>query len=129
MVRTKSLKINWYYSATVVTLVLLTAFFSVRDSLARIAWEKHGRADWAFRLVWRDVNLAMQLGNYYFNGGEYDLNKAEQAYKKAVAKDSVIFWGHYQLARIYFVQGKYDEAVQEADKELEGNPENLRALY
>src|SRR3989338_4731315 len=129
MVRTKNLQTNWYYLVIMGALVLLAAFFSVRDSLAGIAWEKHGRADWAFRLVWSDATLAMQLGNYYFNGGAYDLGKAEQAYKKAVAKDPVIFWGHYQLARIYFVRGEYDKAIREVEKELEGNPENLRALY
>src|SRR3989338_4757286 len=118
MVRTKNLQTNWYYLAIMGALVLLVAFFSVRDSLARIAWEKHGRADWAFRLVWKDANLAMQLGNYYFNGGEYDLQKAERAYKKAVRRDKAVFWGHYQLARIYFLRGQYEKALEETAKEL-----------
>lgn len=77
----------------------------------------------------RDVSLAMQIGNYYFGGGAYDLNAAEKAYKNAVAIDPKILWGHYQLARIYFVKGDKNKALEEINNELVANPENLRSLY
>ena len=78
----------------------------------------------------KDAAEAMRLGNYYFNGaGGYDLEKAERAFKKAIAMDSEILWGHYQLARVYFVKGEKDKALEEINKELEANPENLRSLY
>src|SRR3989338_3696743 len=78
----------------------------------------------------KDAAEAMRLGNYYFNGaGGYDLEKSEGAFKKAVAIDNEILWGHYQLARVYFEKGEKDKALEEINKELEANPENLRSLY
>jgi len=78
----------------------------------------------------KDAAEAMRLGNHYFNGpGGYDLDKAEAGFKEAVEIDSKILWGHYQLARVYFVKGEKDKALEEINKELEANPENLRSLY
>ena len=78
----------------------------------------------------KDAAEAVRLGNYYFNGaGGYDLEKAEAGFTKAVEIDPKILWGHYQLARVYFVKGEKDRALEEINKELEVNPENLRSLY
>ncbi|MBI2054951.1 MAG: tetratricopeptide repeat protein [Candidatus Sungbacteria bacterium] len=112
-----------------VCLIFLLGFLFWRDSLADAAWQKYRSPAAALALVGRDAGLSMQLGNYYFNGGAYDLAKAERAYRKAVVADPKILWGHYQLARIIFVKGKYAEALAEINKELEANPENLRSLY
>ena len=75
----------------------------------------------------------MFIGNYYFNGvigsREYNPDISFKAYKKAVSIKSGILWGHYQLARIYFVKGNFDKAIEEVNKEFEFNPENLRSLY
>ena len=75
----------------------------------------------------------MFIGNYYFNGviggGKYNPDVAFKAYKKAVSINPKILWGHYQLARIIFIKGNYNEALVEINKELEANPENLRSLY
>lgn len=81
----------------------------------------------------------MARGHYYFNGpscvktsageGCYDLKKAEQAYRIAVFLKPKILWGHYQLARIYFVKGEKEKALEEINNELKANPENLRSLY
>ena len=76
-----------------------------------------------------DAGFLMRQGNFYFNGGAYDLEKAERAFQRAVRIEPGILWGHYQLARIYFVKGDSAKAIEEINKELEANPENLRALY
>src|SRR3989344_6442621 len=76
-----------------------------------------------------DAGFLMRQGNFYFNGGAYDLEKAERAFQRAVRIEPGILWGHYQLARIYFVKGNSAKAIEEINKELEANPENLRALY
>jgi|SRR3989344_3669993 len=76
-----------------------------------------------------DAGFLMRQGNYYFNGGAYDLEKAEAAFQRAVRIEPGILWGHYQLARIYFVKGDSVKAIEEINKELKANPENLRALY
>lgn len=83
----------------------------------------------ALALVRQDANLAMQIGSYCFNGGTYDIECAESAYKRAVAIDPKILWGNYQIARIYFVRGEFNQALEYAAKELAANPANLRTLY
>jgi len=81
-------------------------------------------------ILWaRDADFAMQTGNYYFNNGAYDLKKAEISYKRALKINPGILWGHYQLARIYFVRAELGQALKEINLELEVNPENLRSLY
>ena len=55
--------------------------------------------------------------------------KLEQSYQKAIAIKPDIFWCHYQLARIYFMKGDFNKALEEIDKELKAHPENLRSLY
>jgi len=80
-------------------------------------------------LAKRNADLAMEIGNYHFNGGAYDLEVAERAYRKALRIDPAIQWGNYQLARVYFVRGEYDQALDAINRELEAWPENFRALY
>ena len=123
----------------IVFAILFFGFLFSRDSLARLAWQKYGRADLAITLDRTDAGLAMLIGNRYFGNGAYDLKIAERAYRKAVKINPKILWGHYQLARILFVnpvtassngvKGNYDGAIAEINKELETNPENLRSLY
>ncbi len=112
---------------------IIFSFFLSRDSLANFTWQKYRWPKVAILLDGNNADLAMFIGNYYFNGviggGEYNPDIAEKAYKKAVSINSKILWGHYQLARIYFVKGDYDRALEEIAKELEANPENLRSLY
>lgn len=102
--------------------------FQQQDALARFFWSR-GAPYLAIFLNKDDVDLAMQLGNYYFGGGDYDLGKARQAYTKAITINSSVLWGHYQLARIYFSEGNFEKALEEINAELTTNPENLRSLY
>ncbi len=101
--------------------------------MANLLWQKYHLPQMAILLNRSDADLAMFIGNYYFNGviggGEYNPDIAFKAFKKAVSINPKILWGHYQLARIYFVKGNFDKAMEEIDKELETNPENLRSLY
>ncbi|KKW21743.1 MAG: hypothetical protein UY71_C0001G0059 [Parcubacteria group bacterium GW2011_GWB1_52_7] len=105
------------------------AFLISQDTMANFAWKKRHSPAIALMLAARDEKLLMSLGNYYFNGGAYDLRRAKKAYEKALRVDPKILWGHYQLARILFVKGDGDAAIDEINKELEVNPENLRSLY
>jgi tetratricopeptide (TPR) repeat protein len=68
-------------------------------------------------------------GNFYFNGGAYDLGKAAKWYKLAMYADSNSSTAHYQLARVYFVQNKLAEAKSEIDKALSINPDGKRSYY
>lgn len=118
----------WHLLITV-TALLIFLFFGYRDELANIAWKKLHRADFAIALIESDAALARLIGDYHFGLGTYDLARAERAYRKAVAADPKILWGHYQLARIYFLKNDYPRALAEINEELAKNPENLRSLY
>lgn len=129
-VRIKMLKYSmksWHIWVSIFAVFIFGFLFSM-DAIAKTAWGK-GYQNLALVFNRSDAELAMKLGNYYFNGGEFDLEKAERSYRKAIDLDNKIFWGHYQLARIYFVKGEYEKAIVEINKELEANPENLRSLY
>src|SRR4030042_559658 len=71
----------------------------------------------------------MVKGNFYFNGGAYDLEKAAKYYKVASYVDGKASYPHYQLARIYFVKSDFKDALAEIDTALAVNPENKRAYY
>jgi len=109
--------------------LILGAFWLSSDALARVAWGKYGQANVALALNRSDTDIFMQLGNYYFGGGAYDLERAKEAYRSALEIEEGILWGHYQLARIYFVEGSFTQALQEINLELEHNPENFRSYY
>ncbi len=77
--------------------------------------------------------LAQKLvakGNSYFNsGGRYDLEKATKWYKVAALIDHKLSGAHYQLARVYFVQGKLAEAKSEINNAIAVNVDSNRAYY
>lgn len=108
--------------------VLAAITFFARQPIGRFMWNVLGAPRTALLLT-TDARFAMEIGNYYFNGGGYDLEQADRAYQKALSLDPRILWGHYQRARIYFVKTAFDHAIEEINRELEANPENLRSLY
>jgi tetratricopeptide (TPR) repeat protein len=112
-----------------IAVVILVTLVANRDQLARIAWENYQNPMAASVLASSDVELLMQLGNYYFGGGEYDLGKAFAIYTKAVELDPKVFWGEYQIARINFVRSDFEEALSSINREIDNHPTNLRALY
>lgn len=72
---------------------------------------------------------AAGIGNYYFNGGEYNLNKAEKFYKKALKFDDKNWYAYYQLARIDFVKNRFYSGIINIDRALAIDPENKRSYY
>lgn len=118
---------RWYVWVSIAA-VAAFVFLLSRDELTEAAWEQY-RWPRVALVISRDAELAMQIGNYYFGGPAYDLAVAERAYRKAVAIEPGILWGHYQLARIHFMRREYEDALQKVALELEHNPENLRSLY
>ncbi|MEK7090733.1 MAG: tetratricopeptide repeat protein, partial [Patescibacteria group bacterium] len=112
-----------------ISVVLVFGFLFAQDSIARVLWLKYQMPGLSLVLISNDSDLAMRLGNYYFNGGEYAPKKARKAYEKALRADPDPLWANYQLARIYFVEGDNTKALEYINKELEFYPENLRSLY
>lgn len=118
-----------YHLWVSVTVVVLFGFLIGRDALAIIAWHRYGRVGIAIALNRRNAELAMQIGNYYFNGGAYDLEEAEQAYRKAIEINPSTPLAHYQLGRIRFLRGDFGEAIRYINAELELHPEIPNSFY
>ena len=108
-----------------VAAALLVAF---GDAVARASWQR-GWPNTALLFDRSDADLALTIGSHYFGAPRYDLDLAASAYRKALRIDAKSPLAHYQLARIYFVQGKFDGAIGEANRELEANAFNARSLY
>src|SRR3989338_3830228 len=115
------------------TAFIIFVFFQNRDDLAREAWGKYGNAELAFELNYKDANIAWQLGNFYFNNtigrSEYDLDKAEVAFKRVLAIEPARLNANYQLGRIYLVKGDYDKAITHLDREIMLNLMSYRSFY
>ncbi|MFH1990604.1 MAG: tetratricopeptide repeat protein, partial [Patescibacteria group bacterium] len=75
------------------------------------------------------AEYALSKAVYYFNGGAYDLSAAEKWYKVGGFFDPNSQAVHYQLARIYFLQGKFDIARKEIGIELQNFPNFKRSHY
>lgn len=82
------------------------------------------------------ANFYFHRGEYYFNGGAYDIAKAEKNYLRSLALSGERFNPiHYQLGRIHFIQGNLSAATKEFNLELEGErsykyfPDYRRAYY
>lgn len=48
--------------------IFLFGFLLSQDALARLAWQKYGRTDVVLGLLRGDSALAIELGEYCFNG-------------------------------------------------------------
>ena len=119
-----------------ILIIVFGVFILQSTELARYVWSHHKNANLALIFNRTDAGLAMELGNFYFGGqnfsgtsGVYAVKKAKIAYQTAVRLDDRILWGHYQLSRVYFVEGNFEKALFEINRELEVNPGNLRSLY
>lgn len=73
--------------------------------------------------------IAFAAGNYYFEGGAYDTEKAKARYLETLALAPQYPGVHYQLSRIYFIEGRLPDALTEINKELEYYPEYKRSHY
>lgn len=71
----------------------------------------------------------MARGNFFFNGGAYDLAKAEKYFKIAAFVDGKISTPRYQLARIHFVKNELEKAKDEIETAIGLNPEGSRVYY
>ena len=97
--------------------------------LAISIWQQTHFASLATFLATRDAALRFEIGNYYFGGGAYNTQKAEEYFKKALEIESDIQGAHYQLARVYFIRGDFYTALNEINKEIELYPDFKRSYY
>lgn len=77
---------------------------------------------------------SLALGNVFFGGIKplYNLRFAQLLFWHAAYPTFPIHsprYAHYQLSRTYFIQGKLEEALEEAEKELKEYPDNIQTYY
>ncbi len=110
---------------------LLFAFLTLpyQKSIALFVWQHTHNATVATILDSRDPDLDFIIGEYFFNHGSYDIDTAEHYYKKTIALKPDFLEAHYQLGRIYFIRGKFGDALEEIKTVLALNPEFKKAYY
>ncbi len=120
-------------------LLLLAAFTILLISIA--IWTL--RAPLSFQLVRhlqadqiaRSLNptnpdLLMAIGNSFFGDGRiYDQTKAYEAFSEVIKQDPGRVEAHYQLGRIYFINGQFESAITEIETVLRLNPDFKKAYY
>lgn len=76
-----------------------------------------------------DAEMVFDIGRRSFELDSYDIPLARKAFEKTVELQPDMLNAHYQLARVLFVEGKFEEALTAINKELQYHPNNLRSLY
>lgn len=78
--------------------------------------------------------FSLTLGNIFFGSIKplYNVKFAQVLFRHAAYPILPIrppMYAHYQLSRVYFIQGKLNDALEEARKELEAYPKNIQTYY
>lgn len=116
-----------------VAIFALVFFCFLTTSYSVLLWRCCGVNTAGLILFGSSAELHYEVGNFYFGGGDYDISKAENNFKEAAQtaeEEHITIPGlHYQLARLYFIQGNFFEAKKEIDKELLLFPDYKRSYY
>ncbi len=96
---------------------------------AETVWRTTRNAQLAILRALHNASLRFEIGNHYFGGGAYDIEKAESYFKKSLDIDPKIAGAHYQIARIYFIHGDFYTALDEINNEIELYPDFKRSYY
>lgn len=110
-------------------LVALYGAYFFHESLGWVVWRVTHNASAALALNAADPELLFAIGNYYFGSGAYDLVKARRYFNAALEYNPTLSGPHYQLARTHFVEGNFNDALEEINKELTLHPEFGRSHY
>ncbi|MBP9669292.1 MAG: tetratricopeptide repeat protein [Candidatus Pacebacteria bacterium] len=115
-------------SAAALIAVLLLLFYSTRSSIRPLI-QTYNLVPVAKAYAWVDVETAMWLGEYYFSSDNYDSERAEHYYRRAIALEPTRALAHYQLGRIAFIRGRFIEAQWHIDQSLRYDPAYYRGYY
>jgi tetratricopeptide (TPR) repeat protein len=119
----------WYLIGSVALFFLIGTFPYWKTTLAKFAWYRMQNASLAIFLKPADSQLLFDLGNYYFNGGAYDLKQAEELYGMSREINAAQQGVSYQLSRLKFLEGDFPSAIYFINKEIELYPDFKRSYY
>ncbi len=122
-------KKNAHILLLLILLAVCVGIFLYRSNIALFAWNNYKADKIVVLLEKKDATLYMKMGYYYFGGGAYDLVKAEKYFLQALEIEDTIPYAHFQLGRIYFINGKFWRSIEELNTELKIHPEIKRAHY
>lgn len=126
----KSIKVYGVVGVLLALMAIALYMLGYMDRHNTVMWLiKHNAPATALFLSNNDKAIYFDIGNYYFKGNGYDVDKAQMYFLKALEAEPVEYGLHYQLGRTYFIQGKFIEAITEIDKEIELFPENKKSYY
>jgi len=106
--------------------------FIYSDSLARFVWKEYQFVKLATALNRNDALLFVKIGNYYVNvrnSGAYDLAEAEKYFMRALNTDPNIRDAWHQLARIDFLRGNLDGALEKINRQIDIHGESFMASF
>ena len=113
----------------VVAVVAVSAFFMFfRNDLGWFIWNNTHWTEGALAFENKDPALYLDIGMYYFQK-KHDFESAETIFKKAIEVVPEAPWIRYQLGRIYFIRGRFYQALMLLQKEHELYPEHKRVHY
>lgn len=116
-------------ASIVVTGILLgIGLIALHQPLAHVAYDA-GLPRIAGMLNTEDAELFSDLGELYFSHDHYNIALAKRFYEQSVSIDPVRQHNHYQLGRIYFLEGNYARALSEIDVEERFNPSFGKTHY
>ena len=100
-----------------------------RQPLSIFIWERLHLTPLATFLNPDDAALQEEMGNYFFSTAHYDMREARIHFERAIAINPAAPRAHYQLGRIYFIQGQYARALAELNTQLSLDPAFMRTHY
>lgn len=120
-------------SIIVIFLSLFQIALKFRDPLVNFVIEKTGSDTFAHILYFDRLDepaYNFAFGNFYFGGSaHYDFHKAKEYFIRTIELDNTFPRAHYQLSRVYFIEGDQENALVEINKELELYPDFKRSYY
>lgn len=104
-----------------------------RSTIGNLWWDTTHLAPEAALLITRDVWLGSRMADYHFDSGYeqevYDIERADRLYQMALRYDATAAWLWYQRARIAFLRGQHERALQYLDIHQQLPDANQQAWY
>ncbi len=117
------------FFVAIITLFFLSVLYWQKDAVGRFAWTYFKNDSIAIALSDLDARTLNEIGEYYFNSGAYDTEKARFYFRKSLQQNDSQYFTHYQLGRLYFLNGLFPLAIREFNTTLELSPAFPRTYY
>lgn len=110
-------------------LLFLSPAIQQKKSIGFIIWEVTRLEQLATGIDSKNPNLTFTIAEYYFNQGNYNVEKAEKYFTRTIELDSQHKESYYQRGRIRFLNGQFAIALNDMRKVLSLDPEFSKAYY